>query len=819
MAKRFGLPRFLSAIVAFAPVKRWRRRIARAIFWLGAAGVCTFALGLASVFLYLNPQIPSTDTYRHYRYETPLQIFTADQLLIGEFGERRLYPVALDDVPRHFLNALINTEDKRFYDHAGIDLISLANDLVGLITSPDVRTGASTLTMQLAKIVSFSHRQEFIRKFKEMLLALQVERELSKDEILELYVNIMAFGKHAYGVQAAAHTYYGKPVGELNLAQLAMLAGVIKKPEGGNPINGPEWALARRDLVLRRMRHLGSINQAEYEQAVAMPITAQVFQREIDLSAPYPAEWVRRELFERYGQDIYSGFIAHTTLNSKLQATAQQAVRRGLVAYDRRRGYRGAEDRVDIVTLANGEVDLDAAAAALAHTRTIGGLVPAIVVDVGEDRAIAVRRTAELAEVPWAGLRWARPFLGLDSIGARPKTAADVVAVGDLIRIEQHEAEWRLGQLPDIQGALVALDPKNGAVRALVGGWDFHSMQFNHALQARRQPGSGFKPFVYSAALANGLTPASVFWDSPLVFDDANLETVYRPRNDSGEFSNRPMRLREALYRSRNVVSMRMMRHVRAQPIVDHVQRFGFEAAALPRNTQLAIGGGNMATTPIEMARAYTVFANGGLRIEPHVIDRVERLDGSVLVQARHPSVCDPCDSEGDPDAALLAAERVLDERNAFIMDTMLRDVIQRGTGRRARDALRRPDIAGKTGTTDEAADTWFNGYHRSLVASVWVGFADHRPLGEGVFGSNTPLPIWIDFMREALAEEPVEEPLRPTGVISVKVDPSSGRAAAADNANAIFEYFFADNPPRKQAGDGLARSNSSSGVLPEDIF
>ena len=582
------------------------------------------SLGLASVFLYLNPQIPSTDTYRHYRYETPLQIFTADHLLIGEFGERRLYPIALDDVPRHFLNALVNTEDKRFYDHAGIDLISLANDMVGLVTSPDVRTGASTLTMQLAKIVSFSHKQEFIRKFKEMLLALQVERELDKDEILELYVNIMAFGKHAYGVQAAAYTYYGKPVGELNLAQLAMLAGVIKKrrgrqshqrrrvgtgaPQSGVAPNVPAWldqpngiragrgnADYRRSFPTRH-RSLGPLSSRVGAARTVRPLWAGHLLR---LHRLHHAE------LETTGNRAAGG----SARAGRLRPPARLSRRRGSRRHRRTPQRRGRSCRYRC---------------RLAHVRTVAGLVPAVVVDLDEDRVLAVRRNAELAEIPWAGLRWARPFLGVDSIGARPKTAADVVARRRPdSHSSKHEAEWRLGQLPDIQGALVALDPKNGAVQALVGGWDFHSVQFNHALQARRQPGSGFKPFVYSAALANGLTPASVFWDSPLVFDDANLETVYRPRNDSGEFSNRPMRLREALYRSRNVVSMRMMRHVRAQPIIDHVQRFGFDAGALPRNTQLAIGGGNMAATPIEMARAYAVFANGGRRVEPHVIDRV----------------------------------------------------------------------------------------------------------------------------------------------------------------------------------------------------
>ena len=790
------------------------RLVLRGIVMVAAAIVCTLSLTVASVFLYLNPQIPSTDTYRHFRYETPLQIFTADDQLIGEFGDRRLYPIALEDVPRLFLDGLVNTEDKRFYDHAGIDFISLANDAAGLVASfgSGPRTGASTLTMQLAKVVSFSHRQEFIRKFKEMLLAVQVERELEKDEILELYVNVMAFGKHAYGVQAAAHTYYGKPVGELDLPQLAMLAGIIKKPEGGNPINGPEWAVKRRNLVLRRMRQQGSISQAEYARAVAAPITARVFQRDIDLPAPYPAEWVRRELFERYGQEIYGGFIARTTLRAGLQEAAQRAVRNGLAAYDRRHGYRGPEERVAGLA----EDDAAAAAAALRGYRAIGGLEPAVVVSVEERRATVARQGGELAPIEWAGLRWA-PYLTADSRGASPETAADVVAVGDVVRIERREEGWRLSQLPDVQGALAALDPHTGAVRALVGGWDFGSKQFNHALQAQRQPGSGFKPFVYSAALANGLTPASVFWDSPIVFEDDSLEMAYRPRNDSGEFTNRPMSLREALYRSRNIISIRLFTHLRAQPILDHAPRFGFDASRLPRNTQLAIGGGDMVATPLQMAAAYATFANGGFRVRPHIVDRVERLGGELVWQANPPRACSPCEPSAEGAEPPPSAERALDPRNAFVMDSMLRDVIRRGTGRRARDALGRGDIAGKTGTTDDAADVWFNGYHPTLAATAWAGFADLRPLGEGEWGSTIALPIWIDFMRAALADAPPAERPMPPGVVSVKVEPSTGIAAAANSPNAVFEYFFDDNLPR--ARPAAPGSEARSTVRPEDIF
>ena len=771
----------------------------------------------------MDPQIPSTDTYRHYQFETPLRIYTADGLLIGEFGNRRLIPIALADVPRHFLAGLINTEDKRFYDHDGIDFISLANDFVGLLTS-DVRTGASTLTMQLAKIVSFSHKQQFIRKFKEMLLAVKVERELTKEQILELYVNIMSFGKHAYGVQAAAFTYYGKPVGELRLAQLAMLAGIIKKPEAGNPINGPEWALNRRNLVLRRMLQQGAIADAEYQQAVAAPITARVFERGIDLPAPYPAEWVRQQLIERYGTDIYSGFVAHTTLDSNLQAAAQRALRDGLVGYDRRHGYRGAEGRVAL--LEDGE-GLDAAVAveALADSRIVGGLEPAIVLAVHEETADVLRRSGETVQLPWPGLRWRR-HVDADTVDQAPKTAADVVAPGEVVRIERREEGWRLAQLPDIQGALVALDANSGSVRAMVGGWDFHSNQFNHALQAKRQPGSGFKPFVYSAALEGGVTPATIFWDSPLVFNDDNLETAYRPRNDSGDFRG-PMPLRQAFYQSRNVVSMQVMLQVGYRPIIDHARRFGFDTSAMPRNTQLAIGGGTMTFTPLQMASAYAVLANGGYRVEPHVIERVERLDGAIAWQPLHPRVCRDCRAADAVPAETAPGEeapavpplapRVVDERNAFVMNTLLQDVIKRGTGRRAR-VLNRTDIAGKTGTTDQATDTWFNGYHPNLAVSVWVGFGDQRPMGEREYGSTTPLPIWIDFMRDALAGLPVVERLMPDDVVSVKVAPGTGRRASADDPDAVFEVFFADNLP---AGSGrqTSRPGAVDAVRPEDIF
>ena len=804
------------------------RRTLGVIVGLGAAFVCAISLGFASVFAYLNPRIPSTDTYIDYRYETPLRIYTSDGALIGEFG-RRLIPLALEDVPRRFLDALIDTEDKRFYWHFGIDLLSLANDVVGLATS-DVRTGASTITMQLAKVVSFDREQVFIRKFKEMLTALKIERDLSKSEILERYVNIMSFGKHAYGVEAAAHTYYGKPATALDLAQLAMLAGILKKPEGGNPINGPEWALKRRNLVLRRMLSQGSITREAYAAAVVAPITAQVFRRGIDLPAPYPAEWVRMQLFAQHGRDIYTGFDVYTTLDARMQAAAQQALRDGLLDYDQRHGYRGPAGRARLAAVwPAGEddsekppdaagLDREALRTALAEHRPSGGLEAAVVLWVKGWDAVAARGNGELATLDRDGLRWARRFVDTDALGRWPRRAADVVAPGDVIWLSRRESGWRLGQVPEAQGALVALSPQSGAVKAIVGGWDFHARQFNHALQARRQPGSGFKPFVYSAALANGVTPATIFWDVPRVFADDKLEAEYRPRNYGG-FEG-PITLRRALYRSKNSVSIGVLLAVGVDAVVQHAARFGFSPEHLPRNTQLAIGGGKMLFTPMQMAAAYAVFANGGYRVEPHVIAQVRRQDGRLVSAPRHPAVCDPC-AVPDGLAEPLQAPRALDARNAFIMRSILGDVVRRGTGSRAGKALERADLGGKTGTTDDAADTWFNGFHPRLAATAWVGFSDGRPTGRNEFGSKTPLTVWIDFMRAALADTPVASPVVPEGVVSVKVNPTTGAVARPGEANAVFEYFLEEHVPARadggrQVADGGAGARA---VGPEDVF
>ena len=857
-------------------MKQRRRQLLRTIIWLGVGGVCATVLTLAGSFLYLSPQIPPAKSYLDFRPEAPMRVFTADGELMAEFGVRRFIPVRLADVPEHFVNALLDTEDKRFYDHSGIDYISFANDVLQMLANPGVRTGASTITMQLARNVSFSLEQTFLRKFKEMLLAIKIEQELTKEQILELYINAMFFGKRAYGAQAAALTYYDRPLNELELAQLAMLAGIVKRPDSGNPISGPEWALERRNLVLSRMLAQGSIDRPAFDRARNAPITARQHRREPQLEAPYAAEWVRGELVARFGTDVYkSGYEVTTTINAERQRSATRALRDGLAGYDRRHGYRGVEGRIEdapvlevlaalVPVTAEDSEPLDAGAAslalpvasvadrealqrALADVPVVADMLPAVVGWIDEQSFVALLGTGEAVRVEWDGMTWARPYIDVDRRGVRPRAASDLVTVGDIVRVQPLEAGgWRLGQIPDIQGALVALRPEDGAVVALAGGYDFWRNQFDHVRRAARQPGSGFKPFVYSAALANGVTPASIFLDAPLVFEDRHFEKAYRPRNDSGRY-NGPTRLREALYRSINLVSMRVLLEVGVDRVLEHVARFGFDTAGFPKDTQLAIGGGTMEVTPLEMARAFAVIANGGHAVEPHMVRRVTTRDGAVVFEPSHPEVradetgvalaldepgLGAGEVDGGPPSAanvvletsesvplsspvVAVAPRVVDERNVFILDSMLRDVIKRGTGRRAR-ALGRGDLAGKTGTTNEAADTWFNGYSDHLVASVWVGFGDYRPVGRREYGSTTPLSVWMAFMENALEGLPERDRPPPEGVVSVKVDPETGIAAAPDRPDAVFEYFLEESAPVVVANE---RRDAVREVAPEDIF
>ncbi len=795
-------PKLLIARIRANPILL---RAFRALFFFGFLGVSGLFIGGAGLFLYIDPSLPDASTYRNLPIQTPLRLYGMEGSLLAEYGERRAIPLNLEEMPPLLVRAVLDTEDKRFYSHSGVDFVSLIDDFAYLVWNREIGSGASTITMQLARNLALSFERTFVRKFKEILLAFKLEQELEKDDILEAYMNLVSFGKRAYGVQAAALAYYGKEVHQLNLAQFAMLAGIPQSPNLGNPVNGPERALRRRHVVLVSMLRQGSISNKEFEEADSAPITAKLYDRELDYSAPYVGEWVRQTLHARYGDAIYSeGFEAITTIDPRQQAAAVNAVRDGLLSYDRRHGYRGPERRYQFDDIET--VDFETL---LEDTPAYGPLEPAVVTKVEEKNFTSVDRFGSTHLVDWDGIRWARPYVNQEFRGRAPRTADEVVEIGDLIRLRQNvSGSMALSQVPDIQGALVALDPWDGAIRALVGGFNFYLKQFNNALLAERQPGSGIKPFVYSAALKRGITPANIFMDAPITFDTQDVSRVYRPQNYGGRFHGET-RLREALYRSINLVSIRVLQATGIDQTMRHLEGFGFDLEGVEPNTQIAIGGGRLAVSPLDMARAYAVFANGGFSVAPHAITEVRRTDGRVLERPVHRSACELCESET---GYVLPAPRVLDERNAFIMRSMLQDVISRGTGRRAL-ALARKDISGKTGTTNEA-DAWFNGFHPSLVGVVWMGFSDNRALGSNETGSSLPLPVWIEFMKTALSEIPQAPLVQPDGVISVRINKSTGEPAAPGDEDAIFEYFFEEHSPGIET---IADTSDRDAV--EDVF
>ena len=776
--------------------------VIRYLCWTSLALGSALLMALAAAFLYLNPQIPDTGSFSNVTLKAPLRIYSDDGLLIQEFGER-LTPITYEEIPPLFERALLDTEDKRFYQHSGIDVVTLVNATWQLVRNRGaIKTGASTITMQLVKNISGDTQIRFLRKFKEMLLAVKIERELTKQEILTLYLNMIPFGKHSFGIQAAANTYYGKNVDGLSLAQMAMLAGVPQAPEAGNPINGPKRAMARRNLVLQRMLEQESITQAQYEEALAAPITAEVHRRPVELPALYAAEMVRKRLLNEYGRNAYNqGMIAHTTLNSQMQTTAEEAVTRKLLEYDRRHGYRGPEYRRIQGTdeyLAAPEYGYPTNwIETLRGMRSLGGQHPAIVLGVEERSLRILTQDLEELSIEWDGLQWARSYVTVNRREPRPKTAAEIAGPGDVIRYQtDEEGRTGLGQLPAIQGALVALDPYDGAIRAMVGGFDFNARQFNHATQARRQPGSNFKPFFYAGALENGLTAASLFNDAPLVLPGGELEETYRPKNSSDRFQGN-IRLREALYRSINLVSVRVILDYGPDNAVNYVSRFGFKTDDFPRDLQLAFGGGTIALTPLEVVTGYAAFANGGFKVEPYLLRALDSINSDIIYQA------DPGVACHENCLGLNRAERIIEPRVAHIMNSILSDAIRRGTGTKAGRTLKREDLRGKTGTTNDA-DIWFSGYTPDLVATSWAGFSDNSPVGNREWGSTTPIEIWIDFMAEALPDERSSKQLpRPDGIVSVKIDPKTGLRTDPADPDGIFEIFREERVPGGTATNG----------------
>jgi penicillin-binding protein 1A len=768
--------------------------VKRSYFRAGVVGVATVTgltlLGVyafACAFIYLAPSLPSADAMRNVELQVPLRVYSRSGQLIAQIGEQRRIPVTYEQIPLTVRQAFLAAEDDQFFEHRGVDYLSLTRALLVNLVSAEKAQGASTITQQAARNMFLTLDKTWRRKLAELFVTWRMEREFTKEEILGLYLNVIFFGQRAYGVAAAAEAYFGKSLDDLTVSEAAILAGIAQRPSAYNPISNPEAASGRRAYVLRRMRELGFIDDAVAESARAEPVAARVHAPLFEVEAPYVAEMARLEIRNRFGAAAESaGYKVFTTIDGRLQSAANRAVRIGLIEYDRRRGWRGPIAKVDIDEAAE-PAALDEL---LQEYPRVGDLAPAIVVSVAEKAARVLVKERGFAQIDWTGLEWARPVETAED--AKPKSAREVLSRGDVVYVLAAGAVAQLAQVPEAQGALVALDPDDGAITALVGGFDYFSNKYNRVTQARRQPGSAFKPFVYSAALENGFTPASIIVDAPVVMDDAGMEVAWRPENSSREFGG-PTRLREALVRSRNLVSIRVLRDLGTGSAIDYLTRFGFARERLPPNLTLALG--TLETTPLQLATGYATFANGGYHVDPYFMDRIEDASGRVVWEAQPKIVCPQCAGTASLPRERIA-EQVISPQNAWLMTDMMADVITRGTGRRAL-ALGRADLAGKTGTTNDAKDAWFNGFNRELVATVWIGFDQERPLGEGEEGARTAVPVWVHFMREALRGTPEAQLPAPDGLVQIRISPMTGLLASEDDPDAVLETFMIDRLPQ----------------------
>ncbi len=733
-------------------------------------------IGVYGALRYIVSQLPDTAGLGQVPFDVPLRVYSADGKLLGEFGVERRAPLAYQDFPPQLINAFLAAEDDRFFEHPGFDWQGLSRAAVRLLVTGEKTQGGSTITMQLARNLFLTREKSYVRKSKEILLAMRIERELSKEQILELYLNQIYLGHRAYGAAAAARVYFSKPVAELSLSQTALLAGLPKAPSRDNPITAPERALERRNYVLRRMRELDMIDEAQHEAALQeLLITRAEVKKELQLEADYVAETVRAEMVARYGELAYtSGYRVTTTVQSARQEEANQALRRGLLAYDHRHGWRGREARFTGEDL----TDTKALNEFLETLPRAGGLVPAVVLAARPQALTVYTRKYGPVTLKGEAISWAQAKDTSRRLG-RP---ADVLR---LAYTGEQQSPWKLAQIPVVQGALVALDPNTGAIEALVGGFEFSRTKFNRATQAQRLPGSSFKPFLYSAALEHGFTAASVVNDAPIVFEEAGMEKAWRPVNYTGKFYG-PTRLREGLVQSRNLVSVRLLMALGVDRLLEHVVRFGLPRERMPRNYSIALGTASF--TPLEMARAYAVFASGGYQVEPYLIGEIRDVTGSVVFRADPRRACSDCPPEQQ-------APRAISAQNAYIMTSMLQDVIDHGTATKAK-RLERADLAGKTGTTNDFIDAWFAGYNANLVAVTWVGNDQLETLGEKETGARAALPIWMDFMAAALHGMPLAPPPQPPGIVAMLINPKSGRVTDSETEGAIYEIFMAERSP-----------------------
>ena len=735
-------------------IQRWlarppKIRVLQAAIVACAGAACCAILVFAYALLILAPNLPSIDALTEYQPKIPLRVYTADKVLIGEFGEERRDFVPIAQIPDSMKHAIIAIEDNNFYEHNGVDLEGVVRAAIANLWRSKSQ-GASTITMQVARTFLLTRKKTYSRKLQEIMLAYRIEQELSKDKILELYMNQIYLGQRAYGFGAAARTYFGKPIQQLTIAEAAMLAGLPKAPASANPVVNPKRATERQQYVLKRMHDLGFINDAQYEQAKHEKLHVLPDGGRLHTHAEFAAENVRQFMYSQYKDDIYTkGYVVYTTIDKADQDAAYAAVRRGVLDYDRRHGYRGPEAFIDLPD--DEEERQQAIDEALLRHPDSDDLKAAVVISVAPKVIHARTLHDDDITIAGDGLRFAAA-----SLSARAAEQKKI-RPGAIIRVMQDsKGKWSVSQLPEVEAALVSISGLDGGIKAMVGGFDFGLNQFDHVTQAWRQPGSTIKPFIYSSALEKGFSPATLINDAPLG-DEAPVVQgkAWNPSNDDGVYDG-PITMRTALKKSKNLVSIRILRKITPGYARQYLTRFGFDLDRQPDNLTLTLGTGSV--TPLQLARAYAVFANGGFKLAPYLIEKVLDSKGNVLLGARHPQAGDE-------------AARVIDPRNAFVMDSMLRDVAHSGTGYMAGQRLARPDVAGKTGTTDNAMDGWFAGYARDLVSVAWMGYDQPKSLGSREFGSSLALPIWIDFMRTGLRDKPPIGAVVPPGITQVDGD------------------------------------------------
>ncbi|HDR9379559.1 TPA: penicillin-binding protein 1A [Burkholderia multivorans] len=713
---------------------------------LGYALVVAGGLVLGYALVVAWPNMPSLDALTDYRPKVPLRIYTSDHVLIGEFGEERRDIVHFKDVPDSLKKAILAIEDARFYDHGGVDLTGILRAGVVALTNGHATQGASTITMQVARNFFLSSEKTYTRKIYEMLLAYRIERALTKDQILEVYMNQIYLGQRAYGFASAARVYFGKDLKDITLAEAAMLAGLPKAPSAYNPVVNPKRAKVRQEYILQRMLELNFITREQYDEAVAQPLVVKGAGREYSVHAEYVAEMVRQMMYAQYREETYTrGFNVITTIDSADQQVAYTALRKGIMDYERRHGYRGPEGFIELPSAAD-EREQAIDDALLEHPDN-GELIAAVVTAASPRQITVAFIDGSSATIEGENLRFAAGAL---SANAQPNRR---IRPGAIVRVVKNDAgKWSITQLPQVEGAFISIVPQDGAIRSLVGGFDYNKNKFNHVTQAWRQPGSSFKPFIYSASLDKGLGPATVINDGPLYFSAAETGgQPWEPKNYGGGFEG-PMSMRTALQRSRNLVSIRILNHIGTKYAQQYITRFGFDADRHPAYLPMALGAGLV--TPLQMAGAYSVFANGGYRVNPYLIAEVTDPNGAIVARAQ-------------PLIAEQNAPRAIDARNAYVMNSLLQSVAQRGTGAKT-NVLKRTDLAGKTGTTNDSHDAWFAGYQHTLAAIAWIGYDNPRSLGDRETGGGLALPVWIDYMGAALKGVPDFKPTMPDGVESL---------------------------------------------------